>query len=121
MARTVLSVKQLNCRNQFSEQELFSSITAPISASDGAEFAMSERDDKYLVLIQNSATSAKDVTVKAGNGLQGVNDLKVSVAASSYTFVRLESGRFKNVSGEDKGKVVINGPADIKVGVFCLP
>ena len=122
MARVSLTVKEVTNRNVFAANETFSTITAAVDAADGAEFVMDERDDKYLILVQNSATSAKDVTIKAGNGIQGVNDLTHSVAASSFTFVQVDSGRFKNVSGTDKGKVIIKGAsADIKVAVFRLP
>lgn len=122
MARVKLTVKEATNRNVFAKDEAFSTITTAVDAADGAEFVMDERDDKYLILVQNSASSAKEVTVKAGNGIQGVNDLTYSVAASSFTFVQIDSGRFKNVSGADKGKVIIMGAsADIKVAVFRLP
>ena len=122
MARVKLTVKEVNNRNVFAADELTTALTAAVDASDGAEFVMDERDDKYLLLIQNAATAAKDVTIKAGNGIQGVNDLTHSIAASSFTFVQIESGRFKNVTGADKGKVIITGAsADIKVAVFRLP
>ena len=120
MARTVLTIHSLDEKNTFSAA--FTTLNQAINASDGAEFEMKDRDDKYLILVQNTATSAKNVTVKAGNGLQGVADMTTSLAASSYAFVSLESGLFKNVSGTDKGKVIITGgSADIKVAVFKLP
>jgi hypothetical protein len=98
------------------------SLFAAVDAAAGAEFAMSGRDDKTLLLVQNAATSAKTVTVKAGNGIQGVNDLTVSVPASSTTALVLDSGRYKNVSGDDRGKVIVMGAsADIKLAVIVLP
>lgn len=122
MARVKLTVKEVNNRNVFAEDALTTALTAAVDASDGAEFAMEERDDKYLLLIQNGATSAKEITIKAGNGIQGVNDLTHTLGASSFTFVQIESGRFKNVTGPDKGKVIIKGAsADIKVAVFKTP
>lgn len=122
MARVKLTVKEVNNRNVFAADELNTALSAAVDAADGAEFVMDERDDKYLILVQNAATAAKDVTIKAGNGIQGVNDLTRSIAASSFTFVQIESGRFKNVTGADKGKVIITGAsADIKVAVFRLP
>ena len=118
MARTKLSVHSMNEKNMFSA---FTTLTEAVTA-DGAEFEMSERDDKYLILIQNGATSAGTVTVKAGNGLQGVADLTETVAGSGYACVALESGHFKNVAGDDKGKVILTGSStSIKLAVFKLP
>ena len=121
MARVVLGVKKLNDRNVFADA--FTALTTAVDATDGAEFVMDRRDDKYVVLVKNASSSAaKTVTVKAGIGIQGVMDLTCSVAKGSYTFVALDSGRFKNVTGADKGKVVLKGEsAEIEVAVLCLP
>lgn len=120
MARTVLNVHELDERNTFATA--FTTLVQAVDATDGAELTMEGDDDKYLLLLQNSASAAKSVTVKKGNGLQGVADLTETLAASSYTAIVLESGHFKNVSGADKGKVVITGgSADVKVAVFRLP
>lgn len=120
MARTQLTVHELEDRNKFSAD--IATLTAAVDAAEGAEFAMSERDDKYLVLIQNAGSAAKKATIKHGNGIQGVCDLECEIAANSYRIVSLDSGRFKNVTGKDKGKVVITGAsADVKVAVFRLP
>lgn len=122
MARTQLTVHALDERNTFATAVDAADLIQAVAAADGAEFVMTERDDKYMILVHNAATSAKDVTVKSGNGLQGTGDITVSLAADSYTFISLESGRFKNVSGDDKGKVIImGGDANIKVAVFKLP
>lgn len=122
MARVKLTVHKMGKRNELMTAVATASLFAAVDASAGAEFEMSGRDDKVVVLIQNAATAAKNVTIKAGNGIQGVNDYVESVPASSTTAIVLESGRFKNVSGEDKGKVIIMGAsADIKLAVIQLP
>lgn len=122
MARVKLTVQEMGKRNELMTAVATASLFTAVDATDGAEFEMSGRDDKVVVLIQNAATAAKNVTIKAGNGIQGVNDYVESVAASSTTAIVLESGRFKNVSGNDKGKVIIMGAsADIKVAVIELP
>lgn len=120
MARTKLVAHELEDRNKFSAD--IATLTVAIDVTDGAEFEMKERDDKYLILIQNVATSTKKVTILHGNGIQGVCDIESDVMANSYKFVSIDSGRFKNVSGANKGKVIITGTsADIKVAVFKLP
>ena len=121
MARATINVQALDERNKFASAALSTGMTTAIDATDGAEIVWSERDDKYLVLIPN-ASEAKNVTIKAGNGIQGVNDITTSIAASSYTFIALDSGRFKNVVGADKGKVLFTGDsADIKIAAFKMP
>lgn len=104
---------------------------------------MSERDEKYLILVQNVCNTQdaadKEVCIKAGNGIQGVNDVKkTDLGNGEYTWIQIESGRFKNVTENAtlkalssataadqisaKGKVFITGSsADIKVAVFKLP
>lgn len=123
MARTVLTVNELTERNKFLDCGAISSIAAAVDPTEGAEFAMKERDDKYLILVTNANGSAsKSVTIKAGNGLQGRVDLTKSIDAGDYHIIAIDSGAYKNVSGTDKGKVVITGAsADIKVAVFRLP
>lgn len=123
MARVTINVQALDERNKFASATVSTGMTTAIDATDGAEIVWSERDDKYLILIQNAnASGAKSVTIKAGNGIQGVNDITTSIAASSYTFIALDSGRFKNVVGADKGKVLFTGDsADIKIAAFKMP
>lgn len=123
MARVALKVQELENRNEFAVPAATTALCTAVDTTDGAEFVMRERDDKYLLLIQNTGSAARSVTIKHGNGIQGVVDLVLpSLAAGNYTFLSIDSGRFKNVSGEDKGKVIITGSAaDIKVAVFRLP
>lgn len=144
-----ITVQSLDEVNQFAKEEAFSSITTALASNGnstptyGAYFEMSERDDRYFVLIQNTCSTSsaadKTVTIKAGNGIQGVNDLaKTDLGNGEYTWLQIESGRFKNVTEnatlkvlssateEDqisaKGKVFITGSsADIKIAVFKLP
>lgn len=120
MARTVITPIKLGTQNSFSTD--VTSLCAAVDASDGAAFTMDGHDERTLIIVQNSATSAKKVTIKAGSGIQGAPDLEKSVAASSFTAITLDSARFKNVSGADKGKVIIKGEsADIKVACIMLP
>ncbi len=142
-----ITVQSLDEINKFATEAAFSGITTALAsngastAAYGAYFEMSERDDKYLILVQNTAASGDDkfVTIKAGNGIQGVNDLtKSDLGYGEYSWLQIESGRFKNVTENAtlkalssataadqiaaKGKVFIVGSsADIKVAVFKLP
>ena len=121
MARTNLTVRELDARNTFLGAVASTELFEAVDPAEGAALEMKGCDDKYLIVVQNAAEAAKTVTVKAGNGLQGTADLVHEVAESSTTCVVLESGHYKNVSGADKGKVLITGTVDIKIAVFRLP
>ncbi len=79
--------------------------------------AWSEKDEHTVLVIRASA--ATDLTVKAGNGIQGVTDLALTVPAG-VSLVKLESGRFKNVSGDNKGKIVVLSTGTPDVGVVAI-
>lgn len=118
MARTVLTVMKADRMSEAAAVGTFSSMLATPHSTDGAEFELG-KDHKTMILLVNDGSSAASATIKAGNGIQGVADLTVSLAAGKYTVVSPEAGRFKLVSGTDKGKVLITGTA--KVAVFELP
>lgn len=124
MANTVIAVNELTEYNTFSAAETYANLTAAVdSTSLTAEVALKARDEKCLLLITNAHVSAaKKVTIKAGNGIQGVTDIEKEIAAGKYVIISLESGAFKNVTGDNKGKVIIVGAsADIEVAAFRLP
>ena len=122
MARAIIVPKELSRVNEAMTPVATASLFVAVDAAAGAEFSAHGRDDKTLIVVQNSASAAKVLTVKAGNGIQGVTDLSVSVPASSTTALVLDSGRYKVVSGEDSGKVLLTGEsADLKLAVFVLP
>jgi hypothetical protein len=118
MARAVVTPIKLGVRNKFSEEITY----VAIDATDGLEFVMDESDEKYVVLIQNTDSSNDEtVTIKKGNGIQGVADYTAKVGKGETVAISLDSGAYKNVSGDDKGKVVITGTADVEVAVVVLP
>lgn len=107
----------------------------------GACFSMTNLNDrKCLIFVQNAAANGDDktVTIKAGNGIQGVSDLaRTDLGYGEYTLLCIDSGRFKNVSENAtlkalssadadsqvsaKGKVFITGTdANIKVAVLVV-
>ena len=141
-----ITVQEINEFNKFKTEAAFSGISTALAsngastATYGAYFEMKDAGDKYLIFVQNVAESGDDktVTIKAGNGIQGVNDIqKADLGFGEYTLICIDSGRFKNVSENDslkklssstsgtqvsaKGKVFITGTdANIKVAVFKL-
>ena len=98
--------------------------TALTSTTDGAEVDYTgQSDGRILLLIENgNASAAETATVKAGNGIQGTEDLVVSVPAQKTLGLVLESGKFAFASGERKGKVwVVGESTNIKVAAVALP
>nr|DAQ49148.1 MAG TPA: hypothetical protein [Caudoviricetes sp.] len=79
----------------------------------------SESDERITLVIVNGGDAATSLTVKAGNGIQGVTDLTLTVQKGT-SLVKLESGLYKNVSGINKGKVVVKSAGTPSVGVVAL-
>lgn len=84
-------------------------LTFTAGTTDGFQVPAVNGDFKRVVLVKNTdASAALTVTVKQGNGIQGVKDLEAfSVAAGKIAAIRLDDGRYKNVSGEDKDYIII--------------
>lgn len=122
MAVTVITPEVLKF-NTFDADAL--AMTAPTAAADGFTIDASNIADGKLLLVflNSSADTAYDVTIKKGNALQGTEDLKqVDVAAEDYALVVPESGKFKNVTGDDKGLIkVIPENAAVKMAAVVLP
>ena len=84
-------------------------------------------DQKILISIKNAITNATHTAViTKGNGLQGVADLEVAVAQSSTNVIVVESGAYKQISGTNKGKILIKDKSTtntnaISVAAVVLP
>lgn len=95
-----------------------------VDVTDGAKVDYTNRSDgRILLLLTNSnASGAKKATILKGNSLQGVEDLEISIPQSKTYAIVIESGKFMNVSGDNKGYVIIKGEStDIKVQAVELP
>lgn len=65
-------------------------------------------DQKICLHIKNAITNATHTAViTKGNGLQGVADLEITLAASKEKVIVVESGAYKQVSGTNAGKILI--------------
>lgn len=120
MAKSVITTIELEEYNNAIEVVSENFFTA-IDAENGTCYEHRERDDKYLIIAQNTGASPATLTIKKGNGIQAVVDKVISISAGSTVCITLESGMFKNVSGEDKGKVVFEGTEDIELAIVKLP
>ena len=104
----------ITMRNEIVKAEL-----SALTANTAKAIEWKENDNKMILVVQNSGSAATTLTVKAGNGIQGVADLALTVPVG-VNLVKLESGRFKNVSGENKGKIVVVSPGTPSVGVVAI-
>lgn len=123
MAAAEIKPIKLTSFNTFTTEAAATAFKA-IDGSDGAYFVMAKGGDKYVIGIKNAVSSEanKTITIKAGNGLQGTNDISLSLAKDEIAWVVLDSGKFKNVYGVNKGKVILTGTSnDLKVKVIELP
>lgn len=123
MAATKITPIKLTSFNTFIKETADTDFAA-IDASDGAYFVMAKGGDKYVIGIKNAVadTGNKTITIKAGNGLQGTNDISLVLAKGEIAWVVLDSGKFKNVYGVNKGKVILTGTSnDLQVKVIELP
>lgn len=116
MARSVAEVKK-----PIGYNELGDVTFVAINAADGLEVLLNSRDIDTVILVKNANAAAQTLTIKKGNGVQGVTDFTYSVPASSTKFIPIESGFFKNVSGADKGKIIFTGVADLSIAVISHP
>lgn len=122
MARAVITPIEITKHSAFEGTVLNSALFKAVDVTNGAEVVLDGHDERSVIMVQNTASAAGTVTIKAGNGIQGVADEAYTVPASSTTFIVPESGRFKNISGADKGKLIINASAaTITVAVIKLP
>lgn len=116
MAKKTLTVDTLTL-NEWSDLTLQASVT------DGDLIPCGVADNKRLIIAQNTAEASGTLTVKKGNGYAASNDLATfTLGAGEVAAIRLDDSRFKNVSGTDKGHILITPSAtSIKVAVVELP
>ena len=98
-------------------------VVSTAGATGGKYFDFAGADNRTVVLLANTNSSAATVTTVKGDGLAGVADLEVSVPASKTVAMRLDSAAFKIVQGSDenKGSICIKSPATVNVSVIELP
>lgn len=108
--------------------DLYEKDSSVITYTDGAErmeIVTPDHEDGFCLVLRNTASETATVRVKAGNSIYAMGDLEVSLNASEDAVINLKNtGRFKNVNGEDSGKIIVeisaSAPADIKVCPFSL-
>ena len=103
--------------------DLYTKDSEVISYTDGVEkmgIVTPDHEEGFCLLVKNTSQETVTVTVKAGNSIYAMGDLNVSVNGSEEVIINLKNtGRYKNVYGENSGKVMIDinaaSPSDVKV------
>ena len=79
-------------------------------------------DYKTLLMFANAGNASATATIAVGNGIQGAgSDLVITVAAGKTMAIVVDSGYWKNVSGEYKDFIKITPSAALTVTVIELP
>ncbi len=130
MAITAVTPVVLTGYNVFVKESASTDLVA-LDATLGASFTMSARDEKYVICVTNvHSTDNVTAIIQAGDHIQSdFGTLSYTLAAGDVAWFVLDSGRFKNISGTYKGKVVIKavaadgstGTADLQIKVIQLP
>ena len=79
-------------------------------------------DYKLLFAFNNAGNASATATLAVGNGIQGAgSDLVVTIAAGKTAYLVVDSGYFKNVSGEYKDYIKVTPSAALTVTIIELP
>lgn len=85
--------------------------------ADGTRMYDSFVSGEYVKAVSGD----KQITILKGNSIQGILDQTYDLRHGGTYYIRLESGRFKNTYGEDKGKVVLETTDTlVKAAVLCF-
>jgi hypothetical protein len=85
--------------------------------ADGTRMYGSFKSGEYVKVVIGD----KQITILKGNSIQGILDQTYDLRHGGTYYIRLESGRFKNTYGDDKGKVVLETTDTlVKAAVLCF-
>ena len=119
MATTAVTPVHMMNFNEISANLEFKTAATP---ADGFALDLSGKDYKIAILVKSSAAGGT-ITVKAGDGIQGVADyVSGAIGNGEERAIVLESGAFMNVTGPNKGKVIIiPSAATVTIAAVQLP
>ena len=94
----------------------FGTATA-FSALDGTDGAIIDFGGKdcSTVLVFTASVADATLTIKGGNGEKAAPDLPLSIAKDAVNPVMIDSAYYMQVSGANKGKVLVTGKATTSV------
>jgi len=89
--------------------------------NEGVTVDAAKDDQKICIHLKNALTNATHTAViTKGNGLQGVADLEVTLGYSAEKVIVVESGAYKQISGDNKGKILIKDKNTTNTNVISV-
>lgn len=118
MAITNISTVE-TVRNGVSDAVVFTAV-----GSGGAAVAVS-KDERLVVLVKNDGSGAATLNIKVGDGINawagdGNGEYPLSVGAGELRALTLDSSRFGQLSGENRGCFVFTASAASTVKLAAL-
>lgn len=92
------NISKVKCKEYAGVEVTYTALTTSYKTVD-----FTGVDENTVLLVSNSASAAATLTIKQGNGIAGVADLEIEVAAGKTVALQLNSQEFMSVSGDDKG------------------
>lgn len=89
--------------NKFSE---------PVEVQAGTEFRI-PITGKSIKVVFLGGSAESTITVKQGNGIQGVRDLAGKVPTGDLVGIKLDTGYFEAVKGENAGYIVAEASTSV--------
>ena len=118
--KTVSGVAHTVEPNELSDSFTFTSVS---DSTNGAYLARTYdassnvtdefKDQKTNILFYNASTSDATVVIKAGDAYAAYNDLSVTVKATAYHYMQIDSAYFKVVSGGVDDSTALQGAVHI--------
>lgn len=95
---------------------------ASLSSSNDGVLVAPPKDGKYLLHFKVTGSGGGTVTIKAGDGFRSsIGDLtSTTISQNGEALLTIESSRFKNLTGSDKGKIRIQVSNNTSVACIQL-
>ena len=98
-----MAVKEISPKKAPFNEITKTTLEVATSATDGFKFKMPSADEYVVILVENTDTAAKKVSVKAptnGGYAASTSDLELSLNAGEEAVIRIESARYANNNSE---------------------
>jgi hypothetical protein len=114
MAATAIALKKMGSMNTFVDEEFAAITTSGCAIPIG-------KDERLLFVVRNTNAGQQSFTVTKGDGINAASaNLVKTLAAGAITFIELDSSRYGQMNGENKGKFNITSTAGADVKLMAI-
>lgn len=93
-----------------------------LDVTDGGLLKFGEKDEKTLIIIENTTGSNGTLKISRGDSFMGAaSDLELTIPGSTIMAFNLDSGHYIQTKGTKKGCIEFKGPATLKIASVVLP